>query len=83
MKHYGMPGPGGSLGQCAVCGKSFAVETICGKSVQSFTVKGIDGVLFTHDACMETLKQCEGENWVNPGPLRKAFEEHKPVESNS
>ena len=78
-KFWGMPGPGGNLGKCAMCGDSFVGEILGHKGVESFHVDGIDEELFAHDKCIETLKSIvaggNGE-WTSlpKGPLREAFE---------
>lgn len=73
---WGMPGPGGSLGKCAVCGDAFMTEILMGDSVESFSVKGIRETLFAHDKCIVKLKSINGDWQKLPnGPLRKAFEE--------
>lgn len=75
-KYFGIPGPGGSLGTCAVCGRSFMAEVLTGKPVESFTIQGIEHEMFAHDACVTTLKEI-GTDWTKlpDGPLRKVFEE--------
>ena len=72
-RHWGIPGPGGSLGCCAVCGKGFVVESIMGTPVQSFGIKGIEQKLYGHDDCIATLKSC-GNDWkkLPQGPLKEA-----------
>ncbi len=81
MEQWGMPGPGGSLGECAVCGETFMTEILLGKGVQSFSVKGIPQRLYAHDACIDKLKKITStdNNWekLPHGPLRKAFEGQK------
>jgi len=72
-----MPGPGGSMDQCAVCGESFIIEVLLGNSIESFSVNGIDAVLYSHKPkCKDILVGC-GKDWkkLPAGPLRKAFEE--------
>lgn len=69
-----MPGPGGSLGMCAVCGETFLAEIILGKRVQLVEVKGFDKDVCVHDKCMDVLKR-NGPEWRNlpEGPLRRAY----------
>lgn len=80
-KHYGMPGVGGSLGKCAVCGETFVTKILLGQGVESFSVKGIPQRLYGHDTCMDKLREITstGNDWrkLPPGPLRKAFEEQE------
>ncbi len=78
--HIGCPGPGGSLGQCAVCGQSFLKEVIFGKNVRTFSVGGLDAILYAHDPdCVNIVKEINemGGDWrkLPPGPLRKAYQE--------
>ena len=78
--HWGIPGPGGSLGKCAICDESFVKETILGKSVAQFTIKGIEPFLYGHDPCITILKQaCKEQNYklLPAGPLRTVFEEQE------
>lgn len=77
MSTLGMPGIGGSLGQCCVCGESFAFECITGKNVRIISVTGIDADLCVHDPkCLDILK-ANGPDWktLPEGPLRRAFQE--------
>jgi len=74
---YGMPGPGGSLGECALCGKPFIAEILLGKRVKSFTTDGCNQTLYGHDDCM---KKYEGVDLLDLPPesaLRKAFEKSR------
>ena len=74
MRAYGMPGPGGSLGECALCGKPFVAEILLGRTVQSFKVAGCEQELFGHDQC---IKEYEGKQVTDLPPesaLRKAYE---------
>jgi len=78
MKDWGMPGPGGSLGECAVCGEGFIVECLMGTLVRAFTVDGIDWQLWGHSKCIEAVKEITDGNWskLPDGPLRQAFARH-------
>lgn len=77
--HYGMPGPGGSLGKCAVCGDNFALEIMMNRRIKSFKVNGIEEELYCHNRCDKTLKKNtkDGGKWEDlpEGPLRKVFSE--------
>lgn len=78
---YGMPGPGGSLGQCALCGKSFVTETLmslCGSpnsQIHTIAIDGIDGDLCLHAKCQEKLEALRGKGWeaLPEGPLRDFY----------
>ena len=77
-EHWGMPGPGGSLGKCGVCGESFVTEVLMGESVESFSVTG-GPRMYAHDKCIKILKGIEGKDWkaLPDGPLRQAFTEQE------
>lgn len=69
-----MPGPGGSLGMCALCGDTFMAEILLGKKVQQVEIVGMDKDVCLHDKCMKVLEN-NGPDWHNlpDGPLRKAY----------
>lgn len=73
----GMPGLGGSLGTCAICGQSFAVETLMNEAPQSFSVPLLKNLMFAHDKCAEILKSITDGDWekLPEGPLRKIYSE--------
>ncbi len=60
--HWGIPGPGGSMGQCAVCGEDFAAGVImdlCGQDsgIESFSVGFIEQTLYCHiKDCKQALR---------------------------
>ena len=70
-----MPGPGGSLGLCALCGDTFLAEILLGKKVQTVEIEGMDKDVCLHSKCFEVLKK-NGPDWRNlpEGPLRRAYE---------
>ncbi len=70
----GMPGPGGSLGKCQVCGDSFIGDVLLGQSVVTGRVSGIDEAITVHTQCSKLL---DGRPWKDlpDGPIRRAFEE--------
>lgn len=70
-----MPGPGGSLGMCAICGETFIAEILFGKRVQTIGVEGFDKDLCVHDKCMKVL-ETNGPDWrtLPDGPMRRAYE---------
>lgn len=77
-----MPGPGGSIGMCALCGESFLMEILLGRNVQTVEIVGMDKDVCLHDKCLDVLKQ-NGSDWhtLPEGPLRRAYE--KAVASQS
>lgn len=72
-----MPGPGGSLGMCALCGNNFMLEILTGKMVQTIEVEGFDMAMCLHDKCMKMLEQ-NGTDWrtLPEGPMRRAYEKN-------
>lgn len=75
--HFGMPGPGGSLGECAICGKPFLAEILLGKGVKSFTQDGIRQTLYAHDKCLTQAEAITRWEDLPDGPLRHVFAEHE------
>lgn len=83
-KSYGMPGPGGSLGKCALCGGVFLTEILLNKTVKSFTVDGCDQTLYGHEDCLKKFSNSKTtfNDLPEASPLRQAFERSK-TETNS
>lgn len=88
MSHWGIPGPGGSMGKCAVCGEDFAagvVKDLCGldSGIQEFSVGFVNDTLYAHDPdCVDAMKLAfkEGEpekvyGKLPDGPLKECLEE--------
>lgn len=77
-EYINAPGIGGSLGQCAICGKDFMLEILIGATVRTFQMDGVEGVLCAHRDCLQTLEEIpQGvDNWkaLPDGPLRQAYE---------
>lgn len=73
---FGMPGPGGSLGKCALCGNVFLVEILTGQTVKSFTVDGCDQTLYGHKDCLKKYagKKLDALELPEASPLRQAYE---------
>lgn len=77
---YSIPGPGGSLGSCAVCGECFLAEILLGKSVDCIGINGLDKNLPVHEKCGKAVMECQGP-WAEirdkfpRGPLYDCFEE--------
>lgn len=73
----GLPGPGGSLGACAWCGKPFALEILMGQSVPTFQIDQVKGDLAAHKHCMALLEKTTSIlEWPAESPIRIAIEEH-------
>lgn len=82
MNAFGMPGPGGSLGKCALCGETFAVEVLTGASVKSFTQAGSSTTFYGHDKCLESAKSCKTLlDLPAASPLRQAYEKQEAERS--
>ena len=84
MSTFGMPGPSGSLGQCALCGKPFLAEVLLGKRVKSFVIQHNE--LFGHDDCLKRIQSIQRANGGRidvlhhlppESPLRMAFERER------
>lgn len=74
MGDGGMPGIGGSLGQCQVCGKNFVNEVLLGTRMVVVDLDGINESLAVHQKCCDEF---DGRPWqeLPEGPLRRVFEE--------
>lgn len=73
---FGMPGIGGSLGCCALCGESFLLQILTGERIVSLDIEGVNNQLYAHNKC---ATKYEGKNWPElptASPLRQAFEKH-------
>lgn len=70
----GMPGFGGSLGECQVCGKTFLADIVLGKDVMTGRVSGMNCDVAVHVDCAKLLSD---KPWTDlpDGPIRRAFEE--------
>ena len=70
-----MPGPGGSIGMCALCGDSFLAEIVMGQMVQTVEIEGMDKDVCLHKKCLNVLEK-NGHDWhtLPEGPLRRAYE---------
>lgn len=70
-----IPGPGGSLGECPLCGECFAAEIMLGKTIKMVSMDGFDTGLPMHDKCVELLEGLRGSEWtaLPDGPLRKEY----------
>lgn len=73
--YVGMPGPGGSLGQCALCGTSFMKEILLGESVPTIEVDGCNQTLCVHRDCLKKYgEDIELSRLPEESPLRQAYE---------
>lgn len=83
MSAFGMPGPGGSMGMCALCGENFLKEVITGSRVRSITVDGVDSELFAHDKCIAAFakENLPVTDLPEKSPLRQAYERNQKGKS--
>jgi hypothetical protein len=73
----GCPGIGGSLGQCAFCGKPFVREILMGESLPTFAIDQIDGALYAHRSCMDKYESCQTIlEWPDESPVKIAILKH-------
>jgi hypothetical protein len=72
-----IPGIGGNLGECVLCGKSFLTEILTGENVTMMHVQGFDRKLPFHNQCAEDVAKITDGDWkkLPSGPLRQEFEE--------
>ena len=70
-----MPGIGGSLGMCALCGNGFVLEILLGQRVPTVEIDGMDKDVCLHTKCLDVLTK-NGPDWrtLPEGPLRRAYE---------
>lgn len=74
MSHFGIPGIGGSLGMCALCGENFLTEILLHKNVQSFSMPGVTGTLYGHDKCLTEYEGKDATDLPAASPIRQAYE---------
>jgi hypothetical protein len=74
---FGMPGPGGSMGICALCGENFLTEIIMGKKVKSFYMGNSNQTFFGHDKCLEQYHGKDFTDLPESSPLRQAWEKQR------
>lgn len=78
-----MPGIGGSLGECALCGQSFAMEVILHKAVPSFKVKGCNQTFVAHEMCIKAFEGKTVLELPEKSVLRRAYiEQNNPKADN-
>ena len=72
-----IPGIGGSLGECCVCGKPFLKEILLRQQVAMIGIEGLSRDVPVHQDCVKTLQSVKdaGGNWrlLPEGPLRAEF----------
>ncbi len=71
---FGMPGIGGSLGQCALCGDTFLLQILTGEDVVPIEVDGVNNQLYSHKACVKKFQGWDILELPVASPLRQAME---------
>lgn len=71
-----MPGMSG-MGECVLCGDSFAVNVWLGENIHFIAVDGFDLRLPMHTKCSRKFQELIGKDWAElpDGPLRREFAE--------
>lgn len=73
---FSIPGPGGSLGKCALCGECFLYEILMGKRVSMITCSWCpDQRLPMHHECADKVEGVKVATDLPPGPLRTMWEQ--------
>lgn len=76
---YSIPGIGGSLGECIVCGGTFITELLLGQSIRMVRSETIDASLPAHVTCADLLLEISQthRDWklLPEGPLRRFYAE--------
>ena len=72
---HGMAGPGGSLGQCQVCGEAFVMEVLLGRNIRSISMPLIKEDLAVHEDCIPVLTAAQEDGWESlpEGPIRRVY----------
>lgn len=72
-----IPGIGGALGECCVCGGTFLTEILLNQTVQMIGIEGMSRDVPVHKKCVQTLQNVKdnGGDWrlLPDGPLREEF----------
>ena len=74
MVAVGMPGIGGSLGQCQVCGEIFMLELVTGSKMTVGRINGMDQDIAVHNKCAKKLSG----PWEDlpEGPIKEFYKNH-------
>lgn len=70
------PGIGGSLGECVICGKDFALEVMLGRTISTAKLEGFERELPMHKKCLDAVPEDMSWEKLPDGPLRREFAEH-------
>lgn len=80
------PGIGGSLGECVLCGESFCLEVLTGKSIPLIGIDGFDKDLPFHKKCVDAMTALPKPlRWeaLPDGPLRREYASVYKTEENT
>lgn len=81
MNHVGIPGIGGSLGQCQVCGQNFMMEIIMSQKVASFMMDNFpDQMLYANHKCVGLVKAGMDYESLPDGPIKTTLSIAKEAE---
>lgn len=76
---YSIPGIGGSLGECVVCGDNFLPEILLGQSIKMMSSESIEADLPVHFKCFDLVDAISksDKDWhrLPEGPLRRFYAE--------
>ena len=79
---FSMPGPGGSLGKCALCGDPFFYEVLMGETIATMKCSWFpEKTLPLHHKCADKLEHIKVATDLPPGPLRTAWDRHQSTEA--
>lgn len=75
LNHVGIPGIGGSLGECQICGENFLTEILTGTKVATFGISmAPNQTLYAHQKCLPLLKEgMPPEELPEKSPIRHAM----------
>lgn len=78
---FSIPGPGGSLGKCALCGECFSVEILMGTTVAMITCSWCPNQrLPMHQKCADQIEGTKIATDLPQGPLRTMWERSQKSE---
>ena len=71
---FSIPGPGGSMGKCALCGDTFLKEILLGETVAMLSCSWFPGQrLPMHQKCADIIENCHLATELPEGPLKTAW----------
>ncbi len=76
-----IPGPGGSLGECVICGQAFIAECLGLGNVLMMGMNGGELSMPVHISCFDNVKDIHDYRQLPDGPLRRAIAADDPAEA--